>query len=63
MVRYDNRYTFRMNQDLKNTLKKFCEDYRLKESEFVRNSVEKCLVNEMQNRGKTPEFNSIFATA
>ncbi len=63
MIIYDNHYTIRMNQDLKNSLKKYCDEFRLKESEFVRNSIEKCLISEMQSRGKEPNFPSIYASA
>ncbi len=63
MVRYDNRYTFRMNQDLKESLRKYCEENRLRESEFVRKSVERTLMSEMQNGGRTPDFHPIYANA
>ena len=63
MVRYDNRYTFRMNQDLKESLKKYCEENRLRESEFVRKSVERTLVSELRSDGRTPDFNPIYANA
>ena len=63
MVRYDNHYTIRMNEDVKKTLRKYCEEFRVKESEFVRNSIEKCLVSEMQNVGRVPEFPTLFKTA
>ena len=60
MVRYDNRYTFRMNQELKNSLKKYCEEHKLKESDFVRKSIEENLISEIQSRGVEPTFPSMF---
>ena len=60
MVRYDNRYTFRMNQELKNSLKRYCEEHKLKESDFVRKSIEENLISEIQSRGVEPTFPSIF---
>ena len=63
MVRYDNHYTIRMNEKVKDSLKRYCAEYRVKESEFVRNSIEKCLVSEMQNVGRVPEFPTLFKSA
>ena len=63
MVRYDNRYTIRLNEQVKDSLKKYCEEFRLKESDFVRHSIEKTLVSEMQYVGRKPEFPTIFQTA
>ena len=63
MVRYDNRYTFRMNQDLKESLRKYCEENRLRESEFVRKSVERTLMSEMKNGGRNLDFHPIYANA
>ena len=60
MVRYDNRYTFRMNQELKNSLKRYCEEHKLKESDFVRKSIEENLISEIQSRGVEPTFPSMF---
>ena len=63
MVRYNKKYSFRMNQDLKNNLKKFCEDFNIKESEYVRKSLEKCLIYDMMNGGKLPNFNTFSNNA
>ena len=63
MVRYDNRYSFRMNQDLKESLRKYCGENRLRESEFVRKSVERTLMSEMQNVGRVPEFPTLSKSA
>tara|TARA_B100001057_G_scaffold422796_1_gene444535 strand:- start:76 stop:234 length:159 start_codon:yes stop_codon:yes gene_type:complete len=52
-----------MNQDLKESLKKYCEENRLRESEFVRKSVERTLMSEMQNSGRKSDFNPIYANA
>ena len=41
-----------MSEDVKNSLRRYCEEYRVKESEFVRNSIEKNLVTELNNIGK-----------
>ena len=62
MVRFDNHYTIRMNEQVKDSLKRYCEEFRLKESEFVRNSIEEKLVSEMQNVGRKPNFPSVFAS-
>ena len=63
MVRYDNHYTIRMNEDVKKTLRKYCEEFRVKESEFVRDSIEKNLVSELNSIGKKPDFPTLFRTA
>ena len=63
MVRYDNSYTFRMNHDLKESLKKYCEENRLRESEFVRRSVERTLISELQSDVRKSDFNPIYGNA
>ena len=63
MVRYDNHYTIRMNEKVKDSLKRYCAEYKVKESEFVRNSIEKNLVSELNSIGKKPDFPTIFASA
>ena len=63
MVRYDEYLRIRMSESVKNSLRKYCEENSLRESEFVRNSIEKCLVSEMQNVGRVPEFPTLFKSA
>ena len=60
MVRYDNHYTIRMNEQVKDSLKRYCEEHKLKESDFVRKSIEENLISEIQSRGVEPTFPSIF---
>jgi len=52
-----------MNQDLKESLKKYCEENRLRESEFVRKLVERTLMSELRSDGRTPDFHPIYANA
>ena len=61
MVRYDNFLRIRMNEEVKNTLRKYCLESRVKESDFVRNSIEKCLVSELKNKGEKPNFPTLYA--
>ena len=63
MVRYDNFLRIRMNEEVKNTLRKYCAESRVKESDFVRNSIEKCLVSEMRDKGLEPNFPTMYANA
>ena len=63
MVRYDEYLRIRMNEAVKSSLRQYCEEYKLKESEFVRNSIEKCLVSELKNKGQEPNFPTHFASA
>ena len=58
MVRYDEYLRIRMSESVKNSLRKYCEENSLQESKFVRDSIEKCLVSEMQNKGQEPTFPS-----
>ena len=63
MVRYDQYLRIRMSEQVKNSLRSYCEENRLRESEFVRNSIEKCLVSEMRNKGQEPNFPTTYASA
>ena len=63
MVRYDEYLRIRMSESVKNSLRKYCEENSLRESEFVRNLIEKCLVSKMQNNGQEPTFPSSFVSA
>ena len=63
MVRYDEYLRIRMSESVKNSLRKYCEENSLRESEFVRNSIEKGLVSEMRDKGQEPTFPSNFVSA
>ena len=63
MVRYDEFLRIRMNEEVKNSLRRYCEENRLRESESVRNSIEKCLISEMRDKGQEPSFPSLDSSA
>lgn len=56
MKKYDYQRSIRLNDDVKQSLEKICEVYRVNESDYIRNSLEKNLIVDMQSRGLKPTF-------
>ena len=63
MVKYDYQRSIRLNDDVKQSLEKICEVYRVNESDYIRNSLEKNLIIDMQRKGLKPTFSSFLQTA
>ena len=60
MKKYDYQRSIRLNDDVKQSLEKICEVYRVNESDYIRTSLEKNLLIDMQSRGLKPTFLSMF---
>ena len=60
MKKYDYQRSIRLNDDVKQSLEKICEVYRVNESDYIRTSLEKNLLIDMQSRGLKPTFPSMF---
>jgi len=60
MVKYDYQRSIRMTNEVKDSLEQLCEEFRLRESEYIRLSLEKCLYADMQNKGMKPTFELPF---
>ena len=63
MKKYDYQRSIRLNDDVKQSLEKICEVYRVNESDYIRNSLEKNLIIDMQSKGLKPTFSSFLQSA
>ena len=63
MKKYDYQRSIRLNDDVKQSLEKICEVYRVNESDYIRTSLEKNLLIDMQSRGLKPTFTSLMQSA
>ena len=63
MKKYDYQRSIRLNGDVKQSLEKICEVYRVNESDYIRNSLEKNLIIDMQSKGLKPTFSSFLQSA
>ena len=60
MVKYRYQRSIRMSDEVKDSLEKICEVYKVNESDYIRHSLEKTLSADMQNKGLKPTFSSLF---
>ena len=51
-MKYPCRKTVRFTQQTQSDLDSFCQHYRINESEYIRNSLQKCLYADMRNNQK-----------
>jgi hypothetical protein len=49
-----------VSNEVKDSLEQLFEEFRLRESEYIRLSLEKCLYADMQNKGMKPTFENPF---
>ena len=52
MMKYPCRKTVRFTQQTQSDLDRFCHHHRINESEYIRNSLQKCLHADMRNKQK-----------
>ncbi len=60
MIKFDYQRSVRMTEPVRQSLEKVCEVYRVNESEYIRTSLEKCLISDMEKNGIEPTFSSMF---
>ena len=60
MVKYDYQRSIRMSNEVKDSLEKICEVYKVNESDYIRHSLEKTLSADMRNNGFLPSFSTLF---
>ena len=60
MVKFDYQRSIRMSNEVKNSLEKICEFYKVNESEYIRLSLEKTLYADMRNKGLQPTFSTLY---
>ena len=60
MVKFDYQRSIRMSNEVKNSLEKICEFYKVNESDYIRQSLEKTLYADMRNKGLQPTFSTLY---
>ena len=60
MVRYDYQKSIRMSNEVKDSLEKICEVYKVNESDYIRLSLEKTLYADMRTKGLQPTFSTLY---
>lgn len=60
MVKFDYQRSIRISNEVKNSLEKICEFYKVNESEYIRLSLEKTLYADMRNKGLQPTFSTLY---
>ena len=60
MIKYDYQRSIRMTEPVKESLEKICEVYRVNESDYIRTSLEKCHIADIEKNGIQPTFSSLF---
>jgi len=60
MVKFNYQRSIRMSNEVKDSLKKICEVYKVNESDYIRMSLEKTLYADMRNKGLQPTFSTLY---
>jgi len=56
MKKYEYQRSIRFSEPVRESLEEICDAYRIIESDYIRISVQRCLTNDMQEKGLTPRF-------
>jgi len=60
MVKFNYQRSISMSNEVKDSLKKICEVYKVNESDYIRMSLEKTLYADMRNKGLQPTFSTLY---
>jgi len=56
MKKFDYQRSVRFSEPVKESLQEICDTFRVNESDYIRQSVQRCLVNDMVQQGIEPKF-------
>jgi hypothetical protein len=56
MKKYEYQSSIRFSEPVRESLEEICDTYRINESDYIRISVQRCLMNDMQENVLTPRF-------
>ena len=56
MKKFDYQRSVRFSEPVKESLQEICDTFRVNESDYIRQSVQRCLVNDMAQQGIEPKF-------
>lgn len=56
MKKYEYQRSIRFTEPVRESLEDICDAYRINESDYIRISVQRCLMNDLENIGLSPKF-------
>ena len=56
MKKYEYQRSIRLSEPVRESLQEICDVYRINESDYIRISVQRCLMNDLHENGLTPRF-------
>lgn len=56
MKKYEYQRSIRFTEPVRESLEEICDAYRINESDYIRISVQRCLMNDLENIGMSPKF-------
>lgn len=56
MKKYEYQRSIRFTEPVRESLEEICDAYRINESDYIRISVQRCLMNDLENIGLSPKF-------
>ena len=56
MKKFEYQRSVRFSEPVKVSLQEVCDAIRMNESDYIRTSVQRCLLNDMQQEGLEPKF-------
>ena len=56
MKKFEYQRSVRFSEPVKESLQEVCDAIRMNESDYIRTSVQRCLLNDMQQEGLEPKF-------
>ena len=56
MKKFKYRASVRLTEPVKQSLQEICDTYSLNESDYIRQSVQRCIMDDMQQEGLEPKF-------
>jgi predicted DNA-binding protein len=60
MKKFEYQRSVRFSESVKESLQEICDAFRMNESDYIRTSVQRCIVNDMQKQGLEPKFKFII---
>ena len=56
MKKYEYQRSIRFTKPVRESLEEICDAYHINESDYIRISVQRCLMNDLENIGLSPKF-------
>tara|TARA_B100001057_G_C22324468_1_gene747058 strand:- start:393 stop:587 length:195 start_codon:yes stop_codon:yes gene_type:complete len=56
MKKFEYQRSVRFSEPVKESLQEVCDAFRVNESDYIRTSVQRCLLDDMQKQGLEPKF-------